>query len=178
MPQSTIPITVQFLATASFTAQAPTQRQFQLDFTNPTYARNATLTQDCITVSYYTCSVQIPLSNLYQVATEVQPGLSWPPIITLQPTSSNLVHTASGQFALSASSFTTYNVQWYSQSYQQSLTSSAFYPLTNSSVYSGVSTNLLTYLTSSTGTTGSSYYAIVSNTSGQATTNTVQFFIS
>lgn len=175
MPIS-VPITIAFANTSSFVPAAPIQRQFQLDFTNPNYVRNAQLTQDTLYLTFSTCSVLIPLANLYAVATSVLPQLGWPPLIITQPTSSTVTHPTSSFFYVSASSFTTPSYQWYSSSYSQSF-SGSFVPLTASTQYSGVTSSLLGYLTSSVLDNSASFKCLVSNVSGFTYTNTANISI-
>jgi hypothetical protein len=174
-------INVVYSSTSSFVPSAPSQRQFALDTTNNNYIRNATLTQDSLTLTYYTSSVIFPLQNLYQVAVGVNPILGWPPVITQQPTSSAVVHPSQSFFAISASGAnnTPLTYQWYSQSYSQSLTSStAYFPLTNSVEYSGCTASLLSWNTSSLAGLSSSYYCVVSCSSGVTTSSVVQWYVS
>jgi hypothetical protein len=167
-------ISVTYSGTSSFVPSAPSQRQFALDTTNNQYIRNATLTQDALTLNYYTSSVIISLQNLYQIAVGVNSNLGWPPVIITQPTSSTVTHPTSSIFLASASAANNSNVnyQWFSSSYSQSLVGSGSFPLTSSNYsYSGTSGSLLTLLTSSLSDNASTYYCLINCISGNTTSN-------
>ncbi len=167
-----IPITVGYTSTATFTASAPIQYQFALDTTNPAYIRNATLTQDALYLQYYTGSVMILLTNLFQVASNALGALSWPPIINTQPTSSIVATGSNAYFSVGVSSELSNTYQWYSSSYSQSF-SSSYSPLTNSVVFSGVTTTALTASHVSHSMSGSQFFMVALNASGQTTSSVV-----
>ena len=165
MPNTSINIS--YNGTSSFVPQAPNQRQYALDRTNPKYLRHATLTQDCITLQVYTSSVIIPLTQLYSVAINAQPALSWPPVIISTSGSSVTTHPSSSTFMISASSETNISYRWLSSSYSQSLSGSGFFPLTSSvHQYLNPTSSTLTLATSSLSDSGSLYYCSATNASG------------
>lgn len=167
---SPTPILVSLVSTTSFTPSAPIQRQFALDRTNPLYTRNATLTQDGLYLQFYTASVVIPLSNLYQQCITILPSITWPPVIVTQPTNSIVTHPAKANFTLSASAETSITYQWYSSSFSQSGT---FYPLTSSGVFTGSATPALTMSSTTTNMNASQFYCLASNVSGFTTSSIV-----
>jgi|HubBroStandDraft_5_1064220.scaffolds.fasta_scaffold31126_2 hypothetical protein len=173
-----IVINVGFTTTSSFVPNPQQARLNFLDKTNPLYVRNSTLTNDALYLQVYTASVAIPMSVLYSVATTVLPALTWPPILITNPTNSVVTHPQSASFSISASAETPINYQWYSQSFAQALTSSTYYPLTNSAgKITGATSNLLTFITSSVGISTSSFLCVASNVSGQATSSYAYLFV-
>jgi hypothetical protein len=169
-----IAISVSYVNTSSFVPSTPVQRQAFLDKTNPQYTRNATLTQDSIYLRYYTSSVVIPLQSLYVVAANALAPLTWPPIILTQPTNSIVTHPTASYFSVSASAEVAISYQWYSSSLSQSI-SGTYSKLSDSAHgYTGSSSPLLTYLTSSVTASNSQFFVVCSDVSGQ-TTSSVAF---
>jgi hypothetical protein len=158
--------------TSSFVAGAPQQRSYMLNTRNPQYMRNAVLTQDCLTLTYYTTSVVFPLTapgGLYQAAAQLVGGLTYPPIILTQPTNSIVTHPTSSYFSISASvEYGTASYQWYSSSFSSSY---IFVPLTNSINFTGCTSSLLVDVTSSVSDSGSTYYCRVGDIGGYVTSS-------
>ena len=77
---STIAINVNYSGSVNFTASfPPAQRIIAGNNTNPLYLRYAMLTQDSLQMVYYTASVVIPITSLYQAAFTAYPALTYPP---------------------------------------------------------------------------------------------------
>lgn len=167
------PIMVSYVGTVPFTASALQQRQFFTDYTNPKYVRHATMTQDGVYLQIGTASVIIPFANLYAVAANALPQLNWPPVIVTQPTSSTVTNPAPVYFYVS-SSVPQYapnaTVAWYSSSYSQSFVGSASL-LTNTGIFSGVTTNTLALAITNVSLSLSQFFAVETNASGQTTSS-------
>jgi hypothetical protein len=169
-------INITYNGTSSFVKSAPIQQQFQLDTTNVNYLRYSTLTQDSVTLTVYTSSVVIPLTQLYAAAANTLAQISWPPVILGQPISASITHPASASFYVSASAELPITYNWYSQSYSQSL-SSSFSKLTASVNYSGTNTPTLIYNNSAVLDSSSSFFCVLSNASGNTTSSYAQVFV-
>jgi hypothetical protein len=179
MAQTIQAINVAFTTTSSFTPAAPVQRQFFIDSNVANYYRNATLTQDSLYLSYYTTSIVIPLTVLYNAAATYNSWLSWAPFIITEPSNSFVTHPATATFKVTASSNFSIAYQWYSQSYSQSVTSSTvYYPLTASAgVFLGVTGSILYVFNTSQSMSTSSFYCQVSNNSGITNTSTATLYV-
>lgn len=172
-------INVTSAGAVNFTASAPIQRTFTINASNPAYLRNSVLSQDCITFTYYTSSVVIPLTNLYGVVAGVVPQLTYAPIILTQPTGSQtVVHPTSSFFFISASAETSITYQWFSQSFSQSLVSTTnYYTLSNGGPYTGSTTAALTHSFTSTTDSSSSYLCVASNIRGSTTSSISTLYV-
>jgi hypothetical protein len=166
--------------TSSFVPSAPSQRTYILNTTNNNYIRNAILTQDSLTLTYVTTSVVFPLNTvggLYQVASTLVSALSYPPIIYSQPTSSTVVHANPVSFAVSASAeFNSATFQWASASATALLTNT-FTPLTNSAIYTGVTSSFLTNTNTVIADSGSAYKCIVSGIGGTVSSSYASLYV-
>lgn len=169
-----IGINVNFSSITNFTSSAPLPRQTAFDGTNPNYVRRVTLLNDSILLTYFTQSVVIPYSSLYNAAASVTNVLTWPPYIVVQPTGSTVTHPTSSYFAVSASSELPITYSWWSSS----MGTGPFLQLTNSlSGFMGTNTRILTDATSSVSDNGSLFYCYVSNTRGAVSSSVVSEII-
>lgn len=177
--QTPIAINVTSSGTVNFTASAPIQRTFTINASNPSYLRNAVLSQDCITFTYYTASAVIPLTSLYGVAASAVPQLTYQPVILQQPTGSQLVvHPTSSFFFVSASAETGITYQWFSQSFSQSLVSPTnYFSLNNGGPYTGSTTAAMTHSFTSTVDNSSSYLCVASNVRGNTTSSVSVLYV-
>ena len=171
-------INISFNGTSSFIKSAPIQQQFQLDTTNIQYLRYSALTQDSLTLTIFTSSVVIPLTQLYSAAVNVLPQITWPPVILGQPNSASVTNPASASFTVSASAETAITYNWYSQSYSQSLSSSFSKITASTTQFSGGTTATLLYKTSSVLDSSSSFFCVLNNASGNTTSSFAQVFVS
>jgi hypothetical protein len=165
-----VQMTVAFTATQSYSLTTlPSKRQYVLDNSNPQYVRNSILTNDGLYLQYYTGSVCIPLSNLYQQASYALGSITAPPTIITQPTSSTVTHPATAYFVVSASveaNTPTASYQWYSSSVV-----SVFLPLTSSGQFTGSTGSALTCSNTSVSMSNSQYICVVSNLSGMVSSS-------
>jgi len=124
-------------------------------------------------VVYYTSSVTIPLTSIYQAVFSGSPILTYPPVIQSQPTSSTVTHPASAYFVVSASAEIPIQYQWYWQS--SSLSSYVPCPVT---YFSGTASAALTCSSTAIAIeNSSSYYCSCSNSSGFTVTNFVNLYV-
>jgi hypothetical protein len=133
-------INVSYNGMVNFTSSSPQQQQFMLDTTNVKYLRYATLTQDSLTLTVYTSSAVIPLSQLYAAAVNVIPQITWPPIIISQPTSSAVTHSNAVYFVVNASAELPITYSWY----YQSGSNFTWFPIVSTGSYTGSLTAALT----------------------------------
>ena len=171
-------INVAFTNTSSFVFGTPSQQVTILDSTNPAYLRQVYLTQQGVKISRASAGivVGIPLYTLFAAAGEAVPGITWPPIIVTQPTSSaNVTHPATASLFISASDepalygSNDMTYQWYVQPSGSSTWST---PSNTGNVnYQGATT---TNLSASFITSTIPYYyyeCVVSNPSGNTTSS-------
>ena len=106
-------IQIQYSSSVNFTASfPPAQRIIVGNNSNPLYQRYAMLTQDSVQMVYYTASVVIPLTSLYQAAFIALPSLTYPPAITSQPTSSAFTAPGTASFAVAVQSELPFTYKW------------------------------------------------------------------
>lgn len=147
-----------------------TIRQSLLDATNPNYTRLIQLDNSVVAFSKrignlsYTAVIQ--LSDILPAILALVPQLTWPPIIVTQPSSTTVVAPAIAAFTVLATSEITISYQW-----QISTDSgSNFTDLTNSGVYSNVTTATMN-ISNSTGLNTNQYRCVCTNGSGSKTTD-------
>lgn len=172
---STVAINVQYSQSINWTASFPPAQRIIVGYnSNPLYSRYAMLTQDSLQMVYYTASVSIPITSLFQAAFTAYPALTYPPSITTKPTSSQ-AFTAPGtaSFVVVAQSEVPMTYQWYVES-----GSNASFVLPVGTNYQGTSSATLTVSYSTNATSSFNYYCALNNSSGLTNTSTVNLTIS
>lgn len=168
-------VSITYAGSASFTPTALQQRQFFTDRTNPFYLRSSTMTQDGVYLQVNNQSVIVPMAQLYAVAANLIPTITWPPIIITQPNSASVIHTSSSFFNVTASAEVPTGMpisyQWYSSSFSQSLVG-AFSQLTSSAIFTGSNTNTLTVNHTNFSMSNSQFFVVCKNISGATTSST------
>lgn len=165
-------INIQYTTPSNFSASFPPQKTSVLDTTNPNYLRYATLATDSVALTYYSVSVLIPLSQLYQAAASASYALTWPPIILTQPTNSIVTHPAAAYFVVSASAEIPITYQWFRQSGSGNFTS-----IISTGSYTGSQTPALTHSNTVTGESTSSFVCVCSNASGVTSSSIANLYV-
>lgn len=167
-------INVNFVGTSSFTPAAPSQRTYIINNNLYGYNRYAYLSQDSLTMVYYTSSVVIPFTQLFQAAASASSAITWPPVMVTQPTSSlTVTHPAPFYLSISASSEVPATYQWQWQS-----SSLSGYTNATASQFTGSTTPNLTCSVTAVGLENSaSFYCIVQNSAGNVTSSTSTTYI-
>jgi len=169
-PQS---INIQFTTTSSTTFGSPIQQQTFLDTTNRNYLRTMFVSQDGVKLVRGPNVVQVPMAQLFSAAVSYNPGLTWPPLILNQPTSSTGSPPSTSSFFVSASSELAITYQWYSGSSSSgswsALTDHAF----SGNTILGSTTATLTLKASDTLSLAKYYECILTNGSGNTTSSVV-----
>ncbi len=104
--------------------------------------------------------VGISLPVFLAACAQVEPTITWAPLITLQPIPHTVVAPAASGFTITATAETAITYQW-----QISTDNVSFSNLSNAGVYSGVTTNTMA-ISNSTGLNGKYYRCIATNASG------------
>src|ERR1035437_1920761 len=166
---SQIAIQVQYSQSINWTASFPPAQRIIVGYnSNPLYSRYAMLTQDSLQMVYYTASVSIPITSLFQAAFTAYPALTYPPSITTKPTSSVLTAPGTVSFVAVAQSEVPMTYQWYVES-----GSSATFVLPVGANYQGTASAVLTASYATNDTSSFNYYCALSNSSGLTNTSTV-----
>ena len=170
-------INVSFNGTSSFSPGYIGQQTTILDSTNPAYLRQVNLRQNCVVISKNSVGIQvfIPLTQLFAAAGAAVPGITWPPVINQQPTSSTITHPAPLYFYVSASDEinTDLKYQWY----WESSSLSTFVPCPTTYFAGTASAALTCSVTSVNIENSASYYCIVFNPTGGTTSSLVNSYI-
>jgi hypothetical protein len=176
---STVAITVQYSSSINFTASFPPAQRIIAGYTNNSqYLRYSMLTQDSLQLVYYTASVVIPISSLYQAAFTAYPALTYAPAITSQPVSPQ-AFTAPGTASFSVvvnSEVFPVTYQWYIESGS----SAPFVLPVNSggATYSGQTTPALTASYTTNVTNSFNYFCAISNSIGLTSSSIATLTIS
>ncbi len=175
MPNSPQSINIAFTTTSSATFVAPTQQVTVTDFSNRSYLRQMFVTQNGVKlVSPQGQVVQIPLQQLFAAGSAYNPLLTWPPIITLQPSSSNNTVPSTSSFTIQTSSEIPVAYQWYSGSSASgswgALTDHSF----SGNTISGSTANIIYLEAADTLSFAKFYECIASNASGGVTSSIIQ----
>lgn len=166
---STIKTLVSIGTSQSTGSWTPTAiRQSQIDQSNPTYPRIFRMDNQYVTLSVPGYIVGVSLSDLITAFIAIEPHLTWPPIITVQPVNVTVLPPASTSFTLTATSEISITYQW-----QKSTDAGVSWTnVTNAGVYSGATTNTLS-ISDTTGLNGVFYRCNVTNASGTTVSNVV-----
>jgi hypothetical protein len=147
---------------------APTAiRVSTLDQTNPSYARVWRLDSAYLTLSHAGYVAGVELSAILPALLALVPQLTWPPLITVQPTNElNLAPGASASFSVTATSEISITYQW-----QVSTNGgTSFSNVSNGGVYSNVTTATMN-ISSVTGLINNLYQCVCTNASGSTTSD-------
>ena len=93
----------------------PVQQITLLDSTNQQFLRQVMLSNDGVKLIRGQYTIQFPMEQLYAVAAQAMPSMSWSPVIDTQPLGSQFV-TVPGTASLSVvaeDEFNTVKYQWY-----------------------------------------------------------------
>ena len=150
---------------SSGTFTSPAYQVTAIDQTNPVFPRLLQLTDAGLIIRSTGTNVGIPLVELTKMAAKIFPALTWPPIITSQPSSGSVFHPNPYSFSVAATDeYSPINYLW-----QLSTNGgSSFSSLSNGGVYANISTTTLN-ISNSTGLGGNVYRCVTWNLSGTTT---------
>lgn len=146
----------------------PAQQSSTINGANPLYPRVVVLTDLGVRVQRGTTAACVQMSDLIAALVTLEPTLSWPPVITVQPVAASVTHPAGASFAVTATceACLTLSYQW-----QHSTDGGATWSnLTNAGVYSNVTTATMS-ISDSTGLDGNLFRCNVTNASGTTATS-------
>jgi len=145
---------------------AQAQQTTVLNVDNQQYPRAITLSTQGVRVNRPGVAVAFPISSLIALAIQIEPTLSWPPIITTQPVDATAIAAAAANFFVVASAELPISYQW--QVSTNGGTTWANVP--ESGVYSGTQTHIM-HISNTLTLNGYLFRCNVSNASGPTISN-------
>lgn len=148
------------------TLSQPAQRVTISDTTNIQWARNVILTNLGVQITRGNVSATILFSDLISALVTLEPTLTWPPAITVQPASVTVAYSANTSFTVTVNSELAVTYQWQVSSDGGNTWANQG----NTGVYTGATTPTLS-ISSAAGLTGYQYRVICTNLSGVTTSD-------
>lgn len=141
---------------------APPKRVTVTDFTNPLFPRQIVISPNGVQVTRPDNGVGIAIPDLMAVVVAVNPAMTWPPLLTTQPSNQSAVHgSTSATFTVVANSELAATYQW-----QSSADNVSWSNVTNGGVYSGATTASLVVTPTDFTQDGLFYRCQVTNSQG------------
>lgn len=144
----------------------PSQQVTITDAQNVKYPRNIVMTNQGIRIYRQGVAAGILMQDLINALLTLEPSLTWPPLITVQPASWSVQYSTSTTLGITATSEIAITYQWQISTDNGTTWSN----LTNAGVYSGVTTATLA-ISSVTGLNADQYRCICTNGSGSTTSS-------
>jgi hypothetical protein len=155
------------------TLSLPAQRVTISDTTNIQWARNVVLTNLGVQITRNNVSAAILYPDLIAALVTLEPTLTWPPAITVQPASVTVAYSASTSFTVVVNSELAVTYQWQ----VSSDSGTTWANQGNTGVYTGATTATLS-ISSASGLTGLQYRCVCTNLSGVTTTTAATLTVS
>lgn len=155
----------------------PVQQVTMLDSSNYAFLRQVMLSNDGVKIIKGNYTVQFPINQLFAVAVQAIPSMSWAPIISTQPTASQYItpsniSLATASLTISASDeFNTVSYKWYVSSSESGTGWQSCVDTTNIKFKNTSSATLSASYSTAWTLDTSSYFCVASNSSGQTSSS-------